>query len=57
MNVRYRASACFDMDSEIDVNDPNNTTEMLLQIVEDLQSRYRLVIEVETKESGVWKEL
>lgn len=44
--VKYHASAHFDIDTEIEVEDINDDLQIWLEIVSDLESRYGLEITI-----------
>ena len=48
MTVKYRASAFFDIDTEIEVEDDADSFEVWLSIIGDLESRYGLEISVKS---------
>ena len=48
MTVNYHASAHFDIDSEVVVEDGASSEEIWLRIVEDLEGRYGLEVSFES---------
>lgn len=48
MTVKYHASACFDIDTEVEVDDDADSFEVWLSIIGDLESRYGLKISVQS---------
>lgn len=53
MKIKYRASARFDIDTEIDVSDEDVGDDLAiwLAIISDLESRYNLTVEFEKGET------
>lgn len=53
--IKYHAKANFDIETEIDVDDPNDAIAIWLAIIDDLEDRYRLEIQYErvSNEEGV----
>ena len=51
MIVKYHASACFDIDTEIEVEDDADSFEVWLSIIGDLESRYGLKISVQFEQT------
>lgn len=53
MKIKYRASAHFDIDTEIDVSDEDAGDDLAiwLAIISDLESRYNLSVEFEKGET------
>ena len=49
MTVRYQASANFDIDTEIEVEDDADSFEIWLSVISDLESRYRLEINIQSE--------
>lgn len=43
--VKYHASASFDIDTEVEVEDDADELEVYLSIISDLESRHGLLIE------------
>lgn len=48
MTVKYHASACFDIDTEVEVEDDADSFEVWLSIIGDLENRYGLKISVQS---------
>lgn len=45
--IKYHAKAYFDVETEIDVDDPSDAIAVWLAIIDDLEDRYRLEIQYE----------
>lgn len=48
MTVKYHASACFDIDTEIEVEDDADSFEIWLSVISDLENRYRLEVNIQS---------
>ncbi len=48
MTIKYHAAACFDIDTEIEVEDDADSFEVWLSIIDDLERRYGLNISVQS---------
>lgn len=48
MTVKYHASAHFDVDAEVEVEDISDSLEVWISIMSDLEQRYGLKIDVQS---------